>query len=1371
MQGHSKLFLVLILLVFISSSCLAGDVSRSFDNNVIEYGDNVTVSLKVSVKAESFYAVDETIPEGWAIVDADGGDTSQKQHIKWVVISDAQDVVYTYVLKPDKAGFGKFYGEFMFEGQASATEISGPHAVSVEDPWYNDKTANDTCLSLVSDRKLYRPGPNGTFEAEFKVQNSCGSQIAMGSLAVLFEGTKTSKTSVQKVEIATGFKDQTLMIEKDPAKGYEPVIIKVPDYKTVTPLETTTYLDFSEKAGFEKSRAFTMTIPSGSSYLKLTLAVPFEDGEFVVTLLDQSNGTRYSTLDPFYSGSGSAADPYILTTCQHLQDLAPLCNDATIFFELGQSIDCSAFGNFTPICVDDANTFKGHLDGKGFTITGLTVNVSSGGAGLFSSIGYGGSVTNLGLIDFNIWDSATSGGPAGALGGTCGGCDVNKVYVTGATIATASNAYAGGIFGAANFSGDGLWDSNVTNCYATDSVVYADAASSKVGGLFGGSDGCASGPVCYSTYKNNYSTVEVHAAAGASGITGYARLQYLIDINGNYWDTQTSGTSESIFGSPQTTAAMKQQTTYDANKWDFVEIWQINEGVSYPTLQGFSSAVPNVVPDINVVYPNGGEVVSGTTNIDFNVIDPDFNTLNAIFDANFYADNKDNNTTLTIATDVNLLAGGVCPDTNFLNVVTCSYSYNFNDLNIDTNYMIRISIEDDSGGTASDFSDGNFTISAIQSNLTIFSRANLDDLTEDGVNFGEDSEAWEQSEDKTRGLNAINVNQDQLLVVKALNDNTTLTVYVNNNSIGTIDSNASDPQYYQLYAFDVSSAYLTANPQQIRIIANGTQATTYVDFISFIDITDSNYASGGKDVAVLWDVNYNSNPSTRNAAVLQQGDTQTIVDANIVSNSKGQFMAVFEDLASTDQNIQAWIQVISSGTKYESDTNKTIEVDATNPVINSITMTLNVVANRIYTLDSNITEKNYSSATLTIEGIPYDLNGDLLVGNDVNTYGDFNFTASGAYSCVLAVYDAVDRNATYPFTVNSSVVNMTQNAEDQNSNWSRANAIDINSTLQYVDVSFRSLLDIVGTGTANITDYDFNYTLYNGTSEADVRGAVYNTVLVRENKSTYDMTDNQLVHLSLISSDINGNSTVQDIVQYDVNDAIEVQWKNTGAGDQRLIYVNSVDHNTTLTDFWVKVEIRSPFDPAASRIYFKECVEGIDFAGGTCTSYNVYDIYDQSDTNFNGGSFPTEDSDDDGLKDVIYFKVSSLSEHMYSIDNTATAEPSWTGGGGSGGGGGGGSHTSSIEEETEGTPGEEQTLDSGFFGLTFLGDFAGGIGELIGAVIAWAGLQYTRAIAQGLFTGENIFTIAAFVIILLGVFIFIPAAERKASQKNFGVRV
>jgi hypothetical protein len=58
-----------------------------------------------------------------------------------------------------------------------------------------------------------------------------------------------------------------------------------------------------------------------------------------------------------------------------------------------------------------------------------------------------------------------------------------------------------------------------------------------------------------------------------------------LTVKASFWDVQTSGQTQSAGGTPKTTAEMKTMSTFTDAGWDFVEIWGIVEGQTYPFLR------------------------------------------------------------------------------------------------------------------------------------------------------------------------------------------------------------------------------------------------------------------------------------------------------------------------------------------------------------------------------------------------------------------------------------------------------------------------------------------------------------------------------------------------------------------------------------------------------------------------------------------------------------------------------------------------------------------------------------------------------------------------------------------------------------------
>jgi len=111
---------------------------------------------------------------------------------------------------------------------------------------------------------------------------------------------------------------------------------------------------------------------------------------------------------------------------------------------------------------------------------------------------------------------------------------------------------------------------------------------------------------------------------------------------------------------------------------------------------------PNKIPDANIVKIDGNLTsgampvfnyyIDGNLTIDFNVQDLDINGIGNL-DVNLDYRKIDTNTSTRIVSDLNLMQGGFCDDTNFYNSTRCSWDWNV--INVaDGNYTIDINITD-----------------------------------------------------------------------------------------------------------------------------------------------------------------------------------------------------------------------------------------------------------------------------------------------------------------------------------------------------------------------------------------------------------------------------------------------------------------------------------------------------------------------------------------------------------------------------------------------------------------------------------------------------------------------------------------------------
>ena len=204
------------------------------------------------------------------------------------------------------------------------------------------------------------------------------------------------------------------------------------------------------------------------------------------------------------AGSGSEDDPYQIGSAE---DFAAITwQNSSGYFKLTDNI------TVTKPC--DA-TFKGTFDGDGHTVT-LTLNVTSGNAGLFGETGGGAVIKNL-TVDADVTSTAGSNyaATAGLVGKVSGSTTVENCGVTGTasnTSTSSSPVYVGGLIG--YLTGN----CTVTNSYSQATVSNTNSASSSsTGGFLGKTSNYYT-----LTVKNCYSSGDVTANKGyAGGFTGY----------------------------------------------------------------------------------------------------------------------------------------------------------------------------------------------------------------------------------------------------------------------------------------------------------------------------------------------------------------------------------------------------------------------------------------------------------------------------------------------------------------------------------------------------------------------------------------------------------------------------------------------------------------------------------------------------------------------------------------------------------------------------------------------------------------------------------------------------------------------------------
>jgi len=249
----------------------------------------------------------------------------------------------------------------------------------------------------------------------------------------------------------------------------------------------------------------------------------------------------------------------------------------------------------------------GDVNGTGYDVGGLVGSNGGSVSNCYSTSdvsGGGGLVGgNYGIVS-DCYSTGDVSGGGGLVGENDG--DVSNCYSTGDVT---GHGLVGGLVG--------YNDGTIINCYSTGSV---NGTGDYVGGLVGlntsgtisnsystgsvSGEFCVGGLVgrngrarfeCFPGYiSNSYSTGSVQGTSNVGGLVGFNSCG---DISVSFWDVQTSG-EPNMCGYQlegyatacdpncgKTTAEMQTRSTFSEAGWDFVEIWLINEGATYPVLR------------------------------------------------------------------------------------------------------------------------------------------------------------------------------------------------------------------------------------------------------------------------------------------------------------------------------------------------------------------------------------------------------------------------------------------------------------------------------------------------------------------------------------------------------------------------------------------------------------------------------------------------------------------------------------------------------------------------------------------------------------------------------------------------------------------
>jgi len=335
--------------------------------------------------------------------------------------------------------------------------------------------------------------------------------------------------------------------------------------------------------------------------------------------LDYRGGNR--PLMP--EGLGTAEQPYLI---RDARDLGTVWFEPMAHYRLARSVNLSGITWSMAVIP----WFGGSFDGDGYVISHLHIQ-GIAYLGLFGQLGSTARVSNLGLeaaevsgggayvgglAGFNSGHIARSystgtvsgrGYEWGGIGGLVGENSRGSIVASYSSGSVSGTGSVGGLVGSNRASiatscstgsvsgtGDAVgglvgrngFGGNVSHCYSTASV----SGRSSVGGLVGSNPdrGQGAGYPGPGQIVQCYSAGPVFGEQSAGGFVGYCR----IEVQGSFWDTETSGQRTSAGGLGKTTTDMQTASTFLDTGWDFLgetangtqDIWWIADGKDYPRL-------------------------------------------------------------------------------------------------------------------------------------------------------------------------------------------------------------------------------------------------------------------------------------------------------------------------------------------------------------------------------------------------------------------------------------------------------------------------------------------------------------------------------------------------------------------------------------------------------------------------------------------------------------------------------------------------------------------------------------------------------------------------------------------------------------------
>ena len=331
--------------------------------------------------------------------------------------------------------------------------------------------------------------------------------------------------------------------------------------------EQTADIDATESASLDTSDGWT---PIGNGTVNFT--GNYDGQGHTISNLFISREEDYQALFGFCTGATIENLNVSNANITGVAYVSPLCGYAASSSLLSH---CSASGS-----VSGVNYYTGGLVGR---VSGSSVEYSNSSATVTNTYYRTGGLAGQTQDGSVITHCYTTGDVSGTdrVGGLIGLVDsqtsIDYCFATGEVTNTGN--YGGGLIGRLE-STSGTLKSTVSNCYATGRVNGTYYSGGLVGSVYS-----------YSTVDNSYSTGYVTGNTATGRFIGHV---FNATVTNCFFDSQTSGSSSTEYGTATSTANMKTESTFTNAGWDFSSVWDMDG----TTNDGYAFLTENTPPEV-----------------------------------------------------------------------------------------------------------------------------------------------------------------------------------------------------------------------------------------------------------------------------------------------------------------------------------------------------------------------------------------------------------------------------------------------------------------------------------------------------------------------------------------------------------------------------------------------------------------------------------------------------------------------------------------------------------------------------------------------------------------------------------------------------